>query len=76
MSLADLSDFTDRLNHFLYRQSIRKLGDSEIALARDWTLDFIRREHPNLTEEQVLRFYDNLLHVQINVVDEWTRRMS
>ena len=76
MSLTDFPDFAERLNHFLYRQSIRKLGEEEIGLAREWTLDFIRREHPHLTEEQVGRFYDNLLHVQVSVVDEWTRRMS
>ena len=71
-----LSDFAERFNHFLYRQSIRKLGADEIELARNWTLDFIRREHPNFTEEQVGRFYENLLYVQVSVVDEWSRRMS
>jgi hypothetical protein len=70
------SDFTDRFNHFLYRQSIRKLGEAEISLARDWSLTLIRREHPHLTEEQVQRFYENLLHIQVTAVDEWTRRMS
>jgi hypothetical protein len=71
-----LSDFAERFNHFLYRQSIRKLGPSEIELARDWSCDFIRREHPNFTEEQVARFYENLIHIQVIAVDEWTRRMS
>jgi hypothetical protein len=71
-----LSDFTDRFNHFLYRQSIRKLGASEIDLARDWSFDFIRREHPHFTEEQVTVFYENLIHIQVTAVDEWTRRLS
>jgi hypothetical protein len=71
-----LSDFTERFNHFLYRQSIRKLTEAEITLAREWTLDFIRRGHPQLNEEQVNRFYENLLYVQVSTVDEWTRRMS
>jgi hypothetical protein len=70
------SDFTDRFNHFLYRQSIRKLGEAEIHLAREWSLAFIRREHPQLNEEQVERLYENLLHVQVTAVDEWTRRMN
>ena len=74
--MTSLSDFTERFNHFLYRQSIRKLGESEIELAREWTLAFIRREHRALSEEQVLRFYDNLLQVQVHAVDEWTQRMS
>lgn len=68
--------FAERLNLFLYRQNIRKLGPAEIALAREWSLNLIRREHPHLTEEQVERFYDNLIHVQVIAVDEWTRRMS
>jgi hypothetical protein len=72
----DLSDFTARFNHFLYRQSIRKLGKEEVQLARDWSIALIRREHPTLTDEQVERFYENLIHVQVVAVDEWTRRMS
>jgi len=71
-----LSDFSARFNHFLYRQSIRKLSEAEIKLARDWSLMLIRREHPHLTEEQVERFYENLIHIEVVAVDEWTRRMS
>ncbi len=71
-----LSDFAGRFNQFLYRQSIRKLGEAEISLAREWTLDFIRREHPHLNEEQVGRFLRKLLHVQVTAIDEWTRRMN
>ena len=72
----NLAEFTDRFNRYLYRQSIRKLGPAEISLAREWTINFIRREHPTLTDEQVERFYENLIHVQVHAVDEWTRRMS
>ena len=71
-----LTAFTEKFNLFLYRQHIRKLGPEEIALAREWSLNLIRREHPHLTEEQVERFYENLIHVRVSAVDEWTRRMS
>jgi len=74
MSLAP--DFTERFNLFLYRQNLRKLGPAEIDLARDWCLNLIRKEHPQLTEEQIARFYENLINVRITVVDEWTRRMN
>ncbi len=70
------SDFTERFNHFLYRQSIRKLGAEEINLAKEWSIALIRREHPELNDGQVERFYDNLIHVQFTAVDEFTRRMS
>ncbi len=72
----NLADFTSRFNHFLYRQNIRKLTEAEIQLAREWSVAFIRREHPALTDEQVERFYENLIHVRVSVVDEWTERMS
>jgi hypothetical protein len=72
----NISDLADRFNQFLYRQSIRKLTDSERQLARDWSMAFIRREHPNLSDEQAERFYENLIHVRVTVVDEWTERMS
>jgi hypothetical protein len=71
-----LSDFTDRFNQFLYRQSIRKLTPAERQLARDWSMAFIRREHPNLSDEQAERFYENLIHVRVTAVDEWTERMT
>jgi len=73
---SSLSAFAERFNLFLYRQNIRKLGPAEIALAREWSLDLIRREHPKLTEEQVERFYENLIHVEVTAVDEWARRMN
>lgn len=71
-----ISGFTERFNQFLYQQHIRKLGPTELETAREWCLNLIRREYPQLTEEQRNRFYDNLIHVQIIAVDEWTRRMS
>ena len=70
------SVFTERFNLFLYRQHMRDLGPSEVELAREWCLSLIRREHPHLSPEQVDRFYENLIHVQLHAVDEWTRRMS
>ena len=70
------SEFSERFNDFLYRQSIRRLSDAEITLARDWSLEFIRREHPHLDEEQIERFYEKLVQVEYVAVDEWSRRMS
>lgn len=70
------AEFAERVNLFLYRQHIRKLGPGEIETAKEWCLGLIRREHPRLTEEEVQRFYENLLHMQVTAVDEWTRRMS
>jgi hypothetical protein len=70
------SAFGERLNLFLYRQNIRKLTPEEVSLAREWSFAFIRREHPHLNEQQVERFYDNLLNVRVTVVDEWTQRME
>ena len=72
----NFSDFADRFNQFLYRQSIRKLTDAERELAREWSMAFIRREHPNLSDEQAERFYENLIHVRVRAVDEWTERMT
>ena len=71
-----LDEFAERFNQFLYRQTIRKLTPSDIELAREWCLNLIRREHPDLTPEEVERFYDNLLKVRAVAVDEWTQRMS
>lgn len=71
-----LTLFAERLNRLLYRQHIRKLTPAEIELARQWSLNLIRREHPELSEEQVQRFYDNLIHVKFSAVDEWSERMN
>ena len=70
------SVFTERVNLFLYRQHIRKLGSTEIEQARQWCFNLIRREHPELNENQVERLYENLIHVEVHAVDEWSRRMS
>jgi hypothetical protein len=71
-----VSEFRERLNQFLHRQDIRKLTDAERSLARDWCLDIIRREHPEMNEEQVEFFYENLINVRVITVDEWSRRMQ
>jgi hypothetical protein len=74
--MSSLAAFTERFNLFLYRQNIRKLGPEEIELARQWSIGLIRKEHPEFTDEQIERFYENLIHVRVTAVDEWTRRMS
>ena len=73
---STLSNFAGRFNAFLYRQHIRRLSPVEIELAREWSLALIRREHPHLSSEEVERFYENLIHIRVCAVDEWTRRMS
>ena len=45
-------------------------------MAREWCVMLIRREHPKFTDEEVDRFYENLINVKITVVDEWTQRMN
>jgi hypothetical protein len=72
----NVSDLRGRLNLFLHRQTVRRLTAAEIELARDWCRDVIRREHPEFTDEQAERFYDNLIRVRVIAVDEWTQRMS
>jgi hypothetical protein len=72
----DVSDLRERLNRFLHLQNVRKLTPEERELAKQWCVEFIRREHPKLTEEQVEAFYENLLNLRITAVDEWTRRME
>jgi hypothetical protein len=69
-----LDDFTERFNRFLYQRAVRKLAPEDLEAARAWCLDFIRREHPRLSEPEVIAFYDNLLKIRISAVDEWTRR--
>ena len=71
-----LSDFAVRFNAFLYRQNIRRLSPEEIALAREWSMELIRREHPHLSSDEAEEFYENLIHVKIYAVDEWLRRIS
>ena len=63
------TEFAERVNLFLYRQHIRKLGPSEIEVAREWCFNLIRREHPQWSQEEVERFYENLIHVKITAVD-------
>jgi hypothetical protein len=74
--MSRVTDFAERFNLFLYRQHIRRLEPAELETAREWCLQFIRREHPKMTEEEVDRFYENLINVKFTAVDEWTRRMG
>ena len=73
--VMQVSELRERLNQFLHRQNVRKLTPREREMARDWCLDVIRREHPELNEEQRERFYENLINVRVIAVDEWSRRM-
>jgi hypothetical protein len=75
-AIMDVSDLRERLNRFLHLQNVRKLTPEERELAKQWCVEFIRREHPKLTDEQVEAFYENLLNLRITAVDEWTRRME
>ncbi len=75
-AVMQVSDIRERLNQFLHRQNIRKLSLAERALAREWCLDLIRREHPDFDEEQRERFYENLIEIRIVPVDEWAQRMG
>jgi len=72
----NVSDFRGRLNLFLHRQTIRKLTKAEIALAQEWCMEVIRREHPEMSPDQAERYYENLIHIRVIAVDEWTVRMS
>lgn len=71
-----VSEIRERLNQFLHRQNIRKLTAEERAMAREWCLDVIRREHPELDEDERELFYENLVRVRLVAVDEWSQRMG
>lgn len=71
-----LSDLTGRLNQFFYRQNLRRLTAEELEMAKAWSMEMIRREHPAWSEEQAEAYYEQLLYVHFSAVDEWTRRMS
>ncbi|HUB67021.1 MAG TPA: hypothetical protein VL981_06005 [Candidatus Methylacidiphilales bacterium] len=71
-----LSNFAERLNAFLYRQHIRRLGPAEIALAQEWSMAVIRREHPHFSQEQADEFYEKLIQIRAYAVDEWSQRMN
>lgn len=73
---SSIPGFAERFNLFLYRQHIRKLAPTEIETAKAWCVDLIRKDHPQLTSEEVERFYENLIRVEFTATDEWTRRMS
>lgn len=73
--MQSISEFTERFNAFLYRINIRKLSPGERALAKEWCVSLIRREHSHLNDEEVERFYENLITVRWTAVDEWSERM-
>ncbi len=74
--MMQAAELRERLNLFLHRKNVRKLTPKERELAREWCMDLIRREHPEFSEEQRERFYENLIHVRVIPVDEWTERMG
>jgi hypothetical protein len=74
--VMDVAAFKEQLNLFLHRQNIRKLTLAERSLAREWCMDFIRREHAEWSTGQAERFYDDLINVRVTAVDEWTRRQE
>jgi hypothetical protein len=71
-----IANFAGRLNAFLYRQHIRRLSPEEIALAHEWSMALIRREHPHFSQEQADEFYEKLIQIRTYAVDEWTQRMN
>ena len=73
--MSRFPDLAARLNRIIYDQQMRKLTPEEIETARLWSLSLIRREHPEWTEDEVDRFYYNLINVNITVVDQWAQRM-
>jgi hypothetical protein len=76
VSTMDVAEFKDQLNRFLHRQNVRKLTPAERELAKTWCMDLIHREHPDWSDEQAERFYENLINVRVIAVDEWSRRME
>ena len=74
--MQSVSDVGRRINLFLYRQAIKKLSPTDVAVAKEWCVTLIRREHPQFTDEEVERFYENLIAVKFTAVDQWTQRMS
>jgi len=74
-SMSSSDQPTGRFNLILYGQHIRKLGPSGREMAREWCLMVSRREHPQLTKEEIDRFYENLITIKWSSVDEWSERM-
>lgn len=64
------------INRFLYRKETGRLTKAQLELAEKWALDMIRQHHPEWDEEQVRKYYDDLLKWRVTVVDEWGRRMQ
>lgn len=72
--MARFPELAERLNRIIYDQQMRRMTPEEIETAKQWSFALIRREHPEWTEEEVNRFYDNLINVKITVVDGWAQR--
>jgi hypothetical protein len=73
MTFAKVSE---KLDSFLYRKIFQKLTPADRQSAQDWCLTIIRQGHPKWTEDEIKKYYDNLLNVKVIVVDEWSRRMK
>ncbi|HSI84373.1 MAG: hypothetical protein ACAI35_05325 [Candidatus Methylacidiphilales bacterium] len=71
----DFSSLSDSINGFLYHREYKKLTPADKKLAQIWTLNFIRRNHPDWSEEQVQQHYKDLIKIRTYAVDEWGRRM-
>lgn len=72
----DLDSIASKLDRFLYRKLFKKLTPEDLKLAETWSLDLIRKNHPDWDEIQVRRYYDNLLKIRAYAVDEWGRRLN
>lgn len=72
----DLDSIANKLDRFLYRKLFKKLTPEDLKLAETWSLDLIRKNHPDWDEIQVRRYYDNLLKIRAYAVDEWGRRLN
>ena len=69
-----IPDFGERLNLFLYQRNVGRLESPDIETAREWCLEFIRKEHPKWSAKQVDEYYESLVDVELHAVDEWKRR--
>ncbi|NJK91318.1 MAG: hypothetical protein HC904_05485 [Blastochloris sp.] len=65
---------SERINTLLYHKQVEKLSRRDGELARTWTLQLIREAHPLWTEQEVERYYENLLKIRVVAVDQWGKR--
>jgi hypothetical protein len=64
----------ERINKLLYGRELRRLSRNDASMAVAWTKELIRERNPHWNEDQVERYYVNLLKIRILAVDEWSRR--